>query len=208
MLQDEALRLISNPSSPISIEVTGSDDVLKQLAIAWGVPNTDGMTASQLKINLRNAVIKSQDNFLTSQRGFKEFVDDANRLGDSDKRSTILLSIERGILSFDDNIWFVTNREGGKQFLLSIPTDGVTRKDDWIIKHLVKSENNQFYELVESLLTNPAPANPTPPKEEPFVRVDAMNLLKNEYNWPHARVMSMKDVKLKELVKNKTKFEE
>ena len=207
MLQDEAMRLISSPTSPISVDTCGTEDVMRQIAMAWGIIGAPQMTYSEVKINLRNRVIKCQQDYATTNRGYKEFVDDANRLGDSDKRSTILLAIDRGILKFEDNSWFVKTREGSKQFLISIPPTEVSSKDDWLIRHLVKKENHYFYELTESLLQEPI-AERIVPLQKDLTRAEMLEIAKNELGWPHAKVFSRKDDFLKGIVDNKTKYEE
>jgi len=205
MMQDMALNIISDPTSIISKEVTGSSEVMQQLAVAWGVVGAEGLTYSELKLNLRRAVIGSHNDRVKTRRGFEEFITDANRLGDSEKRSTILLGIERDILVFEANTWSIKLRGGGLQSLRSIPPGEETNKDNWIIRFLTNSENNQFYELLDSLIKNPI-------KEKVVTlgknKTELLKICKEDLGWPHQKVWSKKKEDLEKIVIEQLRYSE
>lgn len=207
MIQDMALNMIMNPSSVISEEITGSLDTMKQLAISWGVPNVERLTASELKINLRKAVIASQDGYVSTRRGFKEFLADANRVGDTEKRATILLAIERNILHFEDNTWSVRTRGGGLQMLRSIPIGEENKKDDWIIRFLSARENESFYTLVHTLLTEPV-SEKVVSLEREMTKAEMLAYCKKDLKWPHNKVFGKTEDDLKRIVVEHLEYQE
>jgi hypothetical protein len=210
MMQDMAFNIISDPKSIISENITGSTDAMKQLAVAWGVVSADSLTYSELKLNLRKALIKSQNDFVKTRRGFREFINEANRIGDSEKRSTILLGIERNILVFEDNMWSLRTREGGLQMLRTIPPGQESSKDDWIIRFLVAKENDAFYELLEGLIKNPITIKPRVNniKDQPKSRADMIRECKGNLGWPHKMVFGKKNEELEQIISDQLKYTE
>jgi len=117
------------------------------------------------------------------------------------------LAIDRKILEFEDNVWFLNTRDGGKQLLISIPPNDVSRKDDWLMKHLVKEDSKYFLQLVEGLLESPAVQKPKPAKVV-FDRKIYVDIAKEELGWPHNKIFSRKDDFIKEVVETRQKYEE
>lgn len=209
MTEFEAKNLIMDVKSPISVESSGDESLMKQIALAWNVAGADAITYSEVKLLLLKSLEASQRDYVRTRRGYQEFINDVHRISDVEKRSTITLAIERGILLFEDNIWNLRTREGGLQFLLSIPPEQVDQRENFIIRHLTRKENDSFYNTIESMISDPSSKDLlTLPPLERWSKADLLKYTKEELDWPHKIVFSKSKDDLLNIVKNKEVYKE
>lgn len=104
VLSDTEVRfMIYSDYSPISVKSTGSEDTLRMLAAAWGVTNAHSKEYSidEIKVALAGQVEKGQANYNSTNRGFKEFLEEAQASELYELRANIQKAIDFGILLYD-----------------------------------------------------------------------------------------------------------
>lgn len=146
--ETEAKSIVYSVKSPINPEVVGSEDAMRNLAATWGVPGINDLSLHEIQNHLWDRVELSQNRYSQTKRGYKEFVDEALKLGDGSKRTTIILGIQKGVLVFgDDNLWYLHTKGGAKQALCPVFVGQDKQRDEILIKYLVS--NDTAYEMTE-----------------------------------------------------------
>jgi hypothetical protein len=208
-LEIQAKNIIYNEQSPVSLEATGDESLMRQLATLWGVEGADSITYSEVKFMLEQRLDTSQANLIKTNRGYNEFINDAHRIGDYEKRSTVTLAIQKGILLFEDNLWYLRTKEGGLQMLLSILPEQVAERESIITNHLTKKENDRWIEIIDDMLTNPDAGKVL--EQDPIEKWNKKKLMdycKSELKYPHKVVFSKKVPELRDIVKDKLVYQE
>ena len=109
--KNAVLFMINSDKSPISVETTGSEEMIRTLASAWGVPDAFGeKSVDEIRLELFGAVNGSQNNITNTKRGFVAFL---NELQDMDRvaiRSNIQRAIDDKVISYDQSnyAWIYT----------------------------------------------------------------------------------------------------
>lgn len=206
LLEAQVKIMIYSPDSIISKEKSGSEDVMRRIAAAFGVENADIVDFNILKINLWDTVRGSQARYTQTQMGYKEFIDIANREGDSEKRSTIMLAMQRGFVNLEDNTWYVNLKGGGRQHLTSVPREKVSSAVDFLMKFLLNKEFESFYKLVEEIIESPAQniiLDATPKSGLGFQELKAK--VRDELGWKWKDLQSKKQKELEVIYAQKIK---
>lgn len=201
-LEIEARSIIFSKQSILHPEKIGSEEPLRSLASIWGMGDISDMGIHTVMTGLWDRVQHSQKNYHNSKRGYAEFVREALKIGDGDKRSTIILGIERGTLVCRDNIWFVLTKGGTEQILCAV-TGPSSSRDEELIKYL--TGNDRAYEIVE-LAVNNGDNSLVTERGSKMSRADLMDKCNVELLWPKAELVKMKNVEIQELLDNKTKY--
>jgi len=157
LMEATAKMMILSPDSIISVEKTGNNSALKNIASYFGVDNLDMKSDDIIKLNLWDAVQFSQQNYISTKKGYKELIEMANQEGDHEKRSLVILAIQRGTLVYKQSIWYVKLKGGGEQHLVSVPYDKEDKKEDLLIRFLLSNDNTYFFKLVEEAINQPEP---------------------------------------------------
>lgn len=206
LMEATAKVMILSPDSIISVEKTGNNQALKNIASYFGVDNIESKSDSSLKIELWEAVKFCESNYLSTKKGYKELIEMANKEGDHEKRSTILLAINRGILFYDKSIWFVKLKGGGNQHIVSVPYDKESIKEDFLIRFLMNSEYATFFTLVEESLSQPEPVvimNSNPKSGLNYAQLKKK--VKEDLGWTESQLKGKKQVELERILANKQK---
>ena len=202
----EAWALIFSKRSSIHKDVIGSEEPLRTLAATWGLIGLDELSYAEIQNQLWDRVELSQLRYNTTKRGYDEFTSEALKVGDGEKRSTIMIGISKGVLKFnsDNNIWNVTTKGGAEQFLTPVYPGQEKQKDEILIKYLV--ENDRAYELVESAVNGSGSVNTEPPKTE-LTYQDKKNKAHKELGWPLGK-LNIKEAELDKLLEGNIKYQE
>lgn len=137
--------MISHESSPLSVQMTGSEDKLRTLAASWNVANSGTIPLPTLQKQLINAVLLSEKNKEKTQRGFDAFHKDIIELqkgndGEMKIRKDIQTAIDNGKLKHDTNKIILFPGTGAEMELFRHrPTDA----DRWIDLTVERFMNNQ-----------------------------------------------------------------
>jgi hypothetical protein len=150
LLEAEVSYLIASPSSPISPERLGDENVFRQLCIAWGVSDVVSKPIYQLKNELKDAVFTSQNNINQTQRGFKLFIKECNSFGDSELRSEVMLAQERGLLFYDDITWKLKGKGGTEQAVEIMEKKDLPMATDILVRRF--SGNSTLKALLQEII--------------------------------------------------------
>lgn len=206
LIEASAKMMILSPDSIISVEKTGSNHALKNIASYFGVDNLDTKSDDIIKLNLWDAVQWSQENYLSTKKGYKELMEMAYQEGDHEKRSLIMLAIQRGSLIYKESIWFVKLKGGGQHHLVSVPYDKEDKKEDLLIRFLTSNDNNSFYKLVEESINQPEPLQIM--RSEPksgMTWIQLKNKLIKELGYSKEDLKGKKQEELEKIYANKIK---
>jgi len=112
--------LIFLKDSPISREVTGNEEVMRNLAIKWGVHGVDSLSYQQVKIALWNTI-----NNLATTGGFEyyhKFIEDVEMSKNTYIVSIVNYALEKKIIDYNTETFYyeyVTN-DGGRSQLVNV----------------------------------------------------------------------------------------
>jgi hypothetical protein len=206
LMEASVKMMILSPDSIISIEKTGNSNALKNIASYFGVDNIETKSNDVLKLNLWDSVQWSQNNYLTTKKGYKEFIEMANQEGDHERRSLIILAIQRGLLIYKDSIWFVKLKGGGQQHLVSVPYDKEDKKEDLLVRFLLTKDNNYFYKLVEETINSPEPLqimNSEPKSNKTWIQL--RKKITEDLGYKPEELKGKKQIELEKILANKIK---
>lgn len=207
LIEASVKMMILSHDSIISVEKTGSNHILKNIASYFGVDNLDTKSDDIIKLNLWDAVQWSEENYLSTKKGYKEFMEMAYQEGDHEKRSLIMLAIQRGSLVYKDSVWYVKLKGGGEQHLVSVPYDKENKKEDLLIRFLTSKDNDTFYKLVEESINQPEPLQIM--RSEPKSGMTWIQLRKKlveELGYPGEYLKGKKQEELEKIYANKIKY--
>lgn len=97
--------MITSDHSPISEKETGAETTLRMMAAAWGVADaqTDKLSIAEIKLALLSAVQHSQQNYVATRRGYKEFLEEVEQQDKVYSMSNTQKAIDAGIIEYDKN---------------------------------------------------------------------------------------------------------
>lgn len=93
--------LIFMRESPISREMTGSEEVMRNLAIKWGVTGTDNLNYAQVRIALWNAVTNLASGDKISY--YEKFIEDVEMTKNTYIIGLVNYAIEKRIIEYDSD---------------------------------------------------------------------------------------------------------
>jgi len=130
--------MVSHKSSPISPETIGSENIIRDLAAAWGVSDSENKPLPTIRKELRLNVHNSHKKKQTTKRGYDEFfrdINDAQRGGNAEikMRKDIQLAIEKNKISHvETRVVLFPGTTVERELLRHRPTES----DVWIDKLL------------------------------------------------------------------------
>jgi hypothetical protein len=101
----EVRYLVLSENSPISTEVTGTEEALRYIAYAWGVKDSSEVSIEMLKRDLIQKVETSQVGYQETKRGYKEFIKEAYNIHLLKTRIDIQFAADNQILEYDNFRW-------------------------------------------------------------------------------------------------------
>ena len=95
--------MITSNHSPLSVKQSGSEDLLRMTAAAWGVADahTDELSIAEIQVELLGAVQASQQNYPATRRGYKEFVEEVDGGKRLSTMANVQKAIDTGIIVYD-----------------------------------------------------------------------------------------------------------
>ena len=155
--QDNALRskaesLIYSYDSPIHPENIKSETPLKNIALSWGIGNALDMDVYLLMQELWSKVQTNQARIGQTGKGYEKFIEDVTKYGNVDKRATVTLAIQEGILYYDSHMWKMVT-EGDDAFLCGVSPQDEAQKENYVMDYVLN--HAPVFLAVESLLKNP-----------------------------------------------------
>lgn len=169
-LQVKASNLIYNDESPIHPSEVGTEDKMRNVALAWGVRDALKQDILYVMDELWNKVKTSEENKRITKRGYKEFIEDVKQYSDVEQRSMIVKAISKGYLTYRNFIWMLRTAGGSETVLCGVPKADVKNKDEYVVQYVLSSP--VVYEAVEAALSEPIPEEPK--KEKPDVEPERL----------------------------------
>lgn len=197
-LRSKAESLVYSNDSPLHPDSIGSDQPLKTIALSWGVTNAMNLDMYSIMTELWNKVQTNQNNYRTTKRGFKEFIDEVGNYGDSSKRATITLAIEKGTLRYDGGLWKLVTAGGVEQPLCAVPKQDEVQKDEYVMEYLLNTP--KWFEVIEASL-NKSQGNPI--EGVKLGRFDLIKVAKSELGWSHQSLTKKSNKELEEILAEK-----
>lgn len=146
----EAQYLIFSPQSPINEDKLGSDKVYRQLGIAYGVKASNELHLAELKNKLWNNLLDFNKNRNRAKVTYEQFIKDCYNQTDGEFKSSILLAVERGIIYYRDNAWWVKVRGEYDELIVRIPQNEERNKKDILVNWLFK--NREYLPIINEAL--------------------------------------------------------
>ena len=101
--KNAVLFMINSDKSPISVESTGSEEMIRTLASAWSVPDAFGeKSVDEIRLELFTAVDIAQRNVANTKRGFTAFLSELQDMDRISIRANIQRAIDDKVISYDD----------------------------------------------------------------------------------------------------------
>jgi len=115
--------MILSEQSPISVSQSGSDDILRMAAAAWGIEDahdTSILSTEEIKVKLLNTVKDSEKNYSRTQRGFGEFLRELNAKHRLAIRGNVQKALDSQRISYDEQsyTWRYTVNN---QIIMTVP---------------------------------------------------------------------------------------
>lgn len=133
---------ITSPDSPYE------EATIRELAAMWNVANADTLHMSAVRNKLWDAVHKNKD--------YSKFVEQIKKSGDTAKKSTILIGIQRQILEYstDTRQWFINSKGGTRTALRTIPLGA--NPEEGILRFLTDDYNESWFAVLEDSIKDGA----------------------------------------------------
>jgi hypothetical protein len=199
----EAQYLIFSSQSPINEEKLGTDKVYRQLAIAYGITNSSQLHIAELKNKLWNTLLDLNKKRSHSKASYEQFVKDCYNHTDGEFRSSILLAVERGIITYSDNAWWIKIRGEYSELIVRVPQNEEAHKKDILINWLVK--NREYLPIINEALDNSVKRiidiNSEIEKDKPGKNDDLKEMKRNEL----ISILAVRGYAFKDLMKFKNK---
>ena len=143
-------------NSPIS-PIYNKNEVVRELAYSWGIPNADNVGINQLKVRLKDTVLSSERNKEVTNRGITEFIEEIGNMGRMTKyRALLQKAKDQNLIGFDNrsNSWCWISRVSGEfnDFIVPILPVNLDQKERLLFEYLIN--NVQLFDQIEDLLAN------------------------------------------------------
>lgn len=204
-IASEAQYLIFNSQSPIHESNLGTDEVYRQLGIAYGIPSAEAMHLAELKNKLWSMLLSLNNGSKHPKVNYENFIKDCYNSTDTEYRSTILLAVERKVIYFDRGGWWIKVRGEYDELIVRVPTNDVTNRNDILTNYLM--QHREYMAVVREAIDNSS--NRLLPVEQklPTVqlkktsRKDMMSELQ-EWGWNYKELMGKKNPELIQMIKD------
>lgn len=148
----EAQYLIFSPQSPISEEQLGTDEIFRQLGIAYGVQNSYTLHLAELKNKLWNNLLVFNKGKKHLKNSYKQFIKDCYNSTDSEFKSSILLAVERGIINFKNDGWWIKIRGEYDELIVRVPPNETANKKDILVSYL--TQHKEYMAIINEAIEN------------------------------------------------------
>lgn len=149
----KAHSLIYSEDSPIHPEFTGDAKQMKNIGLAWGIPNALNMDVYSVMKELWSKVQLGQQQYHSTRRGFAEFIEEVENYADTTRRSTVILGIESKLLVYKGGIWKLITTNGSEMFLCGVPPTDEKNREEYVTKYIL--DNEKVFEALDAALKNP-----------------------------------------------------
>jgi hypothetical protein len=101
--------LIKTTHSPISVESTGNEDLIRKISKSWYISEVDKIPIEQLKEKLLKKIDESEKNKSITNRGYAEFVKESYNLPLIELKVSIQTAIDLGVIEYYNLQWIYKN---------------------------------------------------------------------------------------------------
>jgi len=164
--------LILSEMSPLGAQATGSEDMLRMLAAAWGVNKAHDKkehTLDQIKLALWGVVKSSEANRKATNRGYKEFIAEADTKNLLEIRANIQRAIDSGLIVYD-NPTFSWRFAANNTPLMIVPAEQGSTPQIALYNFL--SLNSKSAEILKFAMSSPYDIKPENIKPETITPKD------------------------------------
>ena len=129
---------IKNPKSPKTL------DELRFLAVGWGLSKAEDMPENLFRVEFFNRVQQLNDKYLTTGRGYKEFLKEIENFGEDVKlRTYVYKAIREKIIIWDsEKLKFYWTGED-KRTICVVPPMKVSKKEEYLLSHLLQDNDDK-----------------------------------------------------------------
>ena len=157
--------MIISEHSPISVESTGSEDLLRMVSAAWGIADAESPDKSieEIKLALIAAVNSSEKNKNVTKRGYAEFLKEINSKELLVLRANLQKALDNKTVSYDAPTFswrYVKNNYP----IMTIPASAASDPEVALYNFLVK--NNNAAVAFKHAMDNPYSLGEEEPKED------------------------------------------
>lgn len=126
------------------------DEDLRYYAKAWGISYADKVGIEQLRRTLFDTVKKSQENYETTRKGYKEFMDDIFNKSPEvmEARATVNMAFDKGYLAIN-NLTRKVMYTPAKHAVCVVPVEEKERVSDYVAELLLREKNAELYETLK-----------------------------------------------------------
>lgn len=204
-LASEAQMVVFHADSPISVELSGSEDALRQIAISFGVTGVDSLHIAEVRNELWKIIQYRENTKDKGVFGYKGVIDAAGKVKNAGKRAVILTGIEKGILRYEDLKWYLHVKGSFDKPICSVQANDVINAKEVVIKYVL--ENTEYLDLITEAIKSPeeklVKEEPLEEKPERSDLIDGCMRL----GWKKGDLYKMKSAKLQEIIANEIKPE-
>lgn len=151
-IASEAQYLIFSPQSAINEDILGTDDVYRQLGLAYGVKDSNNLHLAELKNKLWNNLVNLNKGKRHIRLSYEQFIKDCYNNTDSEMKSTILLAIERDVIHFKNDSWWIRIRGEYDELLCHVPTNEKSNRTDILVNYLIN--HREYNTIIQEALDN------------------------------------------------------
>ena len=143
--------MITNSMSPLSPENSGSEDMLRMIAAAWGVPHAHNQRKSldEVRVELLD-IVEIAEKKADSERGFDTFLSEINSKERIVLRANIQRAIDKKTISYDSKE-FTWKYEGTDHLIVTISTRFFKSPASGLFEYFLTNEDKKrvFYQILE-----------------------------------------------------------
>ena len=194
----EAQYLLYHESSPVSPEVTGSEEAIRQIAMSFGILGVVDKHLDEVRNDLWDKVLGKEKTRDKGAFGFDGLIKAVNKIKDSAKRAVILTAVEHGFLYYENFQWFIQIKGSATRELCNVPANDEKQKNEYLIDYVLG--NPEYFDLIKAAVSKP---------EKMKVKEDTGKLEREELieeaarlGWDKQSLYKKKSVELQEIVKN------
>jgi len=136
--------LVGHAMSPISVENTGSEETIRELASSWGVGNAETQEIDEVKVQLIERVKYFESNKKVTQRGYADFERDCREIvgggnisGSIRVGATVQRAMEKGIITYN-SLEFKWKLTEGNLEICTIPPNESGKYIEYLTKHFLE----------------------------------------------------------------------
>lgn len=198
MLESEAYYLVYNNQSPISVGKSGNEKAIRNLARSYGLLGIDTMGIAEVQNKLW-AKLQGQ-NKNKAKINFGKFIEDVYKSQDQEKRSLIMLAVERKVIYYENQVWFLNVRGEHNQQLCTIPANQDSERFEILVGYIL--DNEEYIDIIKESIDNPVKRivkQNTPMAQ----RQELMNKIVTELGWDRKVLFRKKNDELNNIYNSK-----